>query len=80
MNTLDLRFVHYSFTFCDRVAKNLSVFGPILILSLKQFSQIRLFIKDLIGQELSSALYSTLFMEIRSDLEGFFTSGGQVSE
>ncbi|CAB3983050.1 neurofibromin isoform X4 [Paramuricea clavata] len=40
--------------------------------------KIRLIIKDLIGQELSSALYSMLFKEIRRNLEGFFSSGGQA--
>ena len=35
-------------------------------------------IKDLIGQELSSALYSTLFKEIRCELDTFFDTSGQV--
>ncbi|XP_046839575.1 neurofibromin-like isoform X2 [Xenia sp. Carnegie-2017] len=41
-------------------------------------TKIRVIIKDLIGQELSSAMYNTLFIEIRKTIEGFFTPAGQA--
>lgn len=41
-------------------------------------TKIRVAIKDLIGQELSSALYSTLFKEIRCELDTFFDTSGQA--
>ena len=39
--------------------------------------QVRLIIKDLVGQELSVALYNTLFKEIRRILETFFFPGSR---